>query len=71
VPNSRDPRQGGRHRTLTLPEIQALSPEELDGELLAAGIEPESLRRIARQVFAQFGIEDAPSSQGGGAGEGE
>ena len=54
-----------------LPEIQALSPEELDGELLAAGIEPESLRRIARQVFAQFGIEDAPSSQRGGAGEGE
>jgi alkanesulfonate monooxygenase SsuD/methylene tetrahydromethanopterin reductase-like flavin-dependent oxidoreductase (luciferase family) len=43
--------------------IQALTPEELDGELLAAGIEPESLRRIARQVFAQFGIDDPPPSQ--------
>jgi hypothetical protein len=61
-----------------LPEIQALSPEELDGELLAAGIEPESLRRIARQVFAEFGIEDPPPSrrpeavdgaEGGDAGE--
>ena len=50
----------------------------LDGELLAAGIEPESLRRIARQVFAEFGIEDPPPSrrpeavdgaEGGDAGE--
>ncbi len=66
----RDARRG-QPDIAPLPEVQALSPEELDDELLAAGIEPESLRRIARQVFAQLGIEDAPPSQRESGGEGE
>jgi hypothetical protein len=50
---------------LERPSVRALSPEQLDGELREAGIEPESLRRIARQVFADFGVEDSPASERG------
>jgi hypothetical protein len=66
-------REERRHQADAAPAtgIQGLTHEELDGELLAAGIEPESLRRVARQVFAQFGIEDPPPPSGGEAGEGE
>lgn len=47
--------------------IQDLTREELDGQLVAAGIEPESLRRIARQVFAELGIDGLPPPESGDA----
>ncbi len=55
-------RDGSRHedgRAI----VAGFTTAELDQELISAGIEPESLRRIARQVFAQFGVDEAPPSR--------
>jgi hypothetical protein len=60
-------REARRQHAEEGPALPSLTPEELDGELLAAGIEPESLRRIARQVFAQLDIEDTPPPEAPGA----
>ena len=47
---------------LERPGVRDLTSEQLDGELRSAGIEPESLRRIARQLFADLGVEGPPRS---------
>ncbi len=66
IMRERDAAQQRDTMPMERPSIRALSPDQLDVELREAGIEPESLRRIAREVFTELGVEDAPASERAG-----